>query len=137
MGPGNVATSQISKTYEALSTHIFWEIKHKDNAKTTQRDIKIKTTKYIKKLKMGDGHFNQIKTFYFQIRESPAPLNIPNPTPAPDRGGWQHHATQSETRSVVSFRSCVRFEAVWTHEAMMFNLARWRPCDGALGALVA
>ena len=27
------------------------------------------------------------KLFYFQVRESPAPLNIPTPTPAPDRGG--------------------------------------------------
>ena len=27
------------------------------------------------------------KLFYFQIRESPAPLNIPTPSPAPDRGG--------------------------------------------------
>ena len=25
--------------------------------------------------------------FYFQVRESPAPLNIPTPNPAPDRGG--------------------------------------------------
>ena len=25
--------------------------------------------------------------FYLQIRESPAPLNIPTPTPAPDWGG--------------------------------------------------
>ena len=24
--------------------------------------------------------------FYFQVRESPAPLNIPTPIPAPDRG---------------------------------------------------
>ena len=34
--------------------------------------------------------------FYFQIKESPASLNIPTPTPAPDRGGpiglseWSH-----------------------------------------------
>ena len=27
------------------------------------------------------------KLFYFQVKESPAPLNIPTPTPAPDRGG--------------------------------------------------
>ena len=27
------------------------------------------------------------KLFYFQTRESPAPLNIPTPTPAPERGG--------------------------------------------------
>ena len=27
------------------------------------------------------------KLFYFQVRESPAPRNIPTPTPAPDRGG--------------------------------------------------
>ena len=27
------------------------------------------------------------KKTYFQIRESPAPLNIPTPTPAPDRSG--------------------------------------------------
>ena len=27
------------------------------------------------------------KLFYFQVRESPAPLNVPRPTPAPDRGG--------------------------------------------------
>ena len=26
-------------------------------------------------------------SFYFQARESPAPLNIPLPTPAPDWGG--------------------------------------------------
>ena len=25
--------------------------------------------------------------FCFQVRESPAPLNIPTPTPAPDQGG--------------------------------------------------
>ena len=25
--------------------------------------------------------------FYFQVRESPAPLSIPTPTPAPDQGG--------------------------------------------------
>ena len=24
---------------------------------------------------------------YFQVRESPAPLNTPTPTPAPDQGG--------------------------------------------------
>ena len=27
------------------------------------------------------------KLFYFQMRESPAPFDIPTPTPAPDRGG--------------------------------------------------
>ena len=27
------------------------------------------------------------KLFYFQVRGSPVPLNIPTPTPAPDRGG--------------------------------------------------
>ena len=27
------------------------------------------------------------QTLVFQVRESPAPLNVPTPTPAPDRGG--------------------------------------------------
>ena len=27
------------------------------------------------------------QVLYFQVRESPAPLNMPIPTPAPDRGG--------------------------------------------------
>ena len=27
------------------------------------------------------------KLFYFQVTESPAPLNVPTPTLAPDRGG--------------------------------------------------
>ena len=27
------------------------------------------------------------KLCYFQVRESPAPLNIPTPTPAPDQAG--------------------------------------------------
>ena len=27
------------------------------------------------------------KFFYFQVKDSPAPLNIPTPTPAPDWGG--------------------------------------------------
>ena len=31
------------------------------------------------------------KLLYFQVRESPAPLNIPTPTPAPDRGGPDRH----------------------------------------------
>ena len=29
---------------------------------------------------------NKRKTFYVQVRESPAPLDILTPTPAPDRG---------------------------------------------------
>ena len=28
-----------------------------------------------------------LNLFDFQVRESPAPLNIPTPTPVPDRGG--------------------------------------------------
>ena len=39
----------------------------------------------IKTWKNGDEHYFQ--TFYFQVMESPAPLNIPTPTPAPDRVG--------------------------------------------------
>ena len=27
------------------------------------------------------------KAFYFQVREFPARLNVPTPTPTPDRGG--------------------------------------------------
>ena len=33
------------------------------------------------KCKFGKSY----RLFYFQVRESPAPLNIPTPTPAPDR----------------------------------------------------
>ena len=39
------------------------------------------------KCKFGKSY----KLFYFQVRESPAPLNIPTPAPAPDREverGW-------------------------------------------------
>ena len=35
------------------------------------------------KWKLGKSY----NLFYFQVRESPAPLNIPTLTPAPDRGG--------------------------------------------------
>ena len=35
------------------------------------------------KLKFGKSY----KLFYFQVRESPAPHNIPTPSPAPDPGG--------------------------------------------------
>ena len=31
--------------------------------------------------------FMKFDPFYFQARESPAPLNTPTPTRAPDRGG--------------------------------------------------
>ena len=35
---------------------------------------------------------NNGKYLYFQVRESPAPLNIPSPTPASDRAHvfWAH-----------------------------------------------
>ena len=43
------------------------------------------------KLKANMKHENikdkQYVLSYFQVRESPAPLNIPTATPAPDRGG--------------------------------------------------
>ena len=35
------------------------------------------------KLKSGESY----QPFYFQVRESPTPLNIPIPTPASDQGG--------------------------------------------------
>ena len=35
------------------------------------------------KWELGESY----QLFYFQVRESPATLNIPIPTPAPDRGG--------------------------------------------------
>ena len=38
-----------------------------------------------KKNKNANEHW-KIIFFYFQLRESPAPLNIPTPIPAPDRG---------------------------------------------------
>ena len=31
--------------------------------------------------------YDILKLFHFQLRESPAPLNIPTSTPAPDWGG--------------------------------------------------
>ena len=42
------------------------------------------TIKQIDNLKIGILEFQ--KALNFQVRESAAPLNIPTPTPAPDRG---------------------------------------------------
>ena len=39
----------------------------------------------IKNMKWEFG--KSYKVFYFQVRKSPALLNIPTPTPAPDPGG--------------------------------------------------
>ena len=40
-----------------------------------------------KNVKTQLGNLTNKKFFYFEIRESPAPLNIPTPTPTPDWGG--------------------------------------------------
>ena len=48
--------------------------------------MEMTNNKYKLKLKRKFEHVF-LQLFYFQVRESPAPLNIPTSTPAPDRGG--------------------------------------------------
>ena len=63
----------LSKT---LKGFLFREIKNKHarNQKPETRNQKPRTKK-------------PRNRFHFQVWESPAPLNIPTPTPAPNRGG--------------------------------------------------
>ena len=60
----------------------------KTNIKTKRNDNANKHTNNTQ-WQMGKRTWKLSNVFetYFQTRESPAPLNIPTPTPAPDRGG--------------------------------------------------
>ena len=41
-------------------------------------------------------------TFHFQVKDSPAPLNIPIPTPAPDWGGPVAWVSGIDTKGSIS-----------------------------------
>ena len=72
-------------------------------------------------------------SFYFQVRESPTTLNIPTPTPAPDRGGpvaclGGQKMTRLLVDNVLGFVFCKEenFENLaWTARSISINCSKW------------